>query len=329
MAWPELPSELQTCILRIAFKPIWTEKVASYLQRGVTTGFIGWRREIEFRLGAIVEVADKTSEYFGKIGIIRAKHAHGTVTVQFPPESNLPASAEDDTMWFKLSALKRRCERLSDEREAIVCNIAVLRRVSKLFAQELKPIYTVSFLRRDIPIASAITQFVQGVVQISALLVEGYNAIWSKHVYMGLHASLHATVEYMCTNHEHSRKHVADYLYFALQTETAAALKRAPLASCPSESRVAVVRRLVRWFAYIDRYYCIRQSFPCVTKALIVGPRRPIYGIDKLDLMDPESRALARDLEAMPVPSGLLWPLTPDEAVMLCENTKTRSVFGV
>ena len=313
----------------MAFKPIWTDKVAPYLQRGVTTGLIGWRREIEFHLGAIVEVVDKTSALFGRLGIIRATHAHNTVTVQFPPESDLPAPAENGAMWFPHCALKRRSERLCDEREAIARNIAVLRRVSKLFAQELKPIYTVSFLRCDIPIARAITQFVQGVVEISALLVEGYNAIWSKHVYMGLHASLHATVEYMCTNHEHSRKHMADYLYFALQTETAAALKRAPLASSPSESRVAVVRRLVRWFAYIDRYYCIRQSFPSVKNALIVGPRRPIYSADKIGVMDAESRALALNLEAMPVPPGLLWPLTPEEASALCENTKTRSVFGV
>ena len=322
--WNDLPAELQACILRMMYKTAWTDRVAPYLDRGPFHGLVGWRKEIEFRVGTRVKVVDDDSPFDGKVGTVVAwkmdANEQLVLEVGFAPEERPSCLRRLDTFRFSKTRVRRLGEPLRDERASVVGNIAVLRRVSRVFARELRPLYLVSFLRRDVPIGSAVAQFVRGAVQISALLGQAADAGWRRLVYLEVHSVLHSTVEYMCTTRAHINRGVPDYAYCTLQIEAAAALKSEPLASAPSQTRVGVVRRLIRWFAYLDRFHCLRRGVPCITDALADGPRRPIYGEQRLEDMHPEERPLARAIDAYPVPPGLLRPLSEEEARLLPRN---------
>ena len=326
--WSGLPAELQVCILRMMYKSAWADRVAPFLVRRDSDGLVGWRKENQFQLGTRVKVVDGDPVLRGKVGCVIAFRAElATVVnggvlleVMFAPEDHPPSLFPKETLPFPPEHLERLGEPPRDERTTIVSNIAVLRRVSALFAQELRPLYLVSMLRRDVPIANAVAQFVRGMVQVSTMLGQGEGSGWVRVIYYEVHSLLYSTIEYICTSHSHLHQGVPDYLYRMVQIETAAALKRQPLASGSARIRVGTVRRIIRYFAYMDRYYCPRRGFACITDAIIDGPRRPLYDESRLERLRGDELATAVKVEAYPVPPGLLRPLSEAEAEQLPRN---------
>ena len=290
--WGSLPAELQICIARMMYKNLWTQSLPIYSIQYTCR---------KFTTNTIVKIVNSPTrpELKGSLARVIA-HRVSALNNETDSQVLICILHNDEHITLPFSVLKQYND--STDNTNTSSSIAGFRMLHSILAQELKPIYLASFIRLNISIADGVFQMVRGIIAIAVMMSGNSNEAWFKHIYYDVHSACLSRVEFMVSC-PYTHRQLKNYLYIALHFEMSAALMSDKMVNETHADRVSFIRRVLAWFAYMDRYYCKRMCLPPLLETIIEGPyvsKIPFNGVRSRQVERDELYLLLREQPSLP-----------------------------